>query len=213
MQLFLILPFLSVFKALYLFQSSSTPRTWRFGLENGLLLSPTEKVLYIYIYIYLCGLLIIMAGMLSILTVTKIYAILFFFPDSIIYFSNLFLYMHIWPVLLFSRVFGKLSTFLLKPVLWKKKEQKNLAVCGYSYSSNYLANCSHFSKCCVSKSMSAQITNVLLHKDLLLLQSWPFSICSKDQKKQKSIIIALFWQDAGEIHHFCVLKQFCCCSR
>ena len=81
MQLFLILPFLSVFKALYLFQSSSTPRTWRFGLENGLLLSPTEKVLYIYIYIYiyLCGLLIIMAGMLSILTVTKIYAILFFF--------------------------------------------------------------------------------------------------------------------------------------
>jgi hypothetical protein len=52
MQLFLILPFLSVFKALYLFQSSSTPRTWRFGLENGLLLSPTEKVLYIYIYIF-----------------------------------------------------------------------------------------------------------------------------------------------------------------
>jgi hypothetical protein len=212
MQLFLILPFLSVFKALYLFQSSSTPRTWRFGLENGLLLSPTEKVLYIYIYIFVWIANNYGRHAFNI-DCYKNLCYSFFFPDSIIYFSNLFLYMHIWPVLLFSRVFGKLSTFLLKPVLWKKKEQKNLAVCGYSYSSNYLANCSHFSKCCVSKSMSAQITNVLLHKDLLLLQSWPFSICSKDQKKQKSIIIALFWQDAGEIHHFCVLKQFCCCSR
>jgi hypothetical protein len=212
MQLFLILPFLSVFKALYLFQSSSTPRTWRFGLENGLLLSPTEKVLYIYIYIFVWIANNYGRHAFNI-DCYKNLCYSFFFPDSIIYFSNLFLYMHIWPVLLFSRVFGKLSTFLLKPVLWKKKEHKNLAVCGYSYSSNYLANCSHFSKCCVSKSMSAQITNVLLHKDLLLLQSWPFSICSKDQKKQKSIIIALFWQDAGEIHHFCVLKQFCCCSR
>lgn len=177
-QLFLILPFLSVFKALYLFQSSSTTRTWRFGLENGLLLSLTEKVLllsylyiYIYMHVYLCGLLIIMAGMLSILIDIKIYAILLF-SDSVIYFSNLLLYMLIWPVLLFSRVFGKLSSFLLKPVLWeKKKGTENLAVCGYSYSSNYLANCSHFSKCCVSKSMSAQLTSVLIHKNLLLLRN------------------------------------------
>ena len=72
-QVFLILTFLLVFEALYSFQSNSTtPMTWRFRLENGLLLSPAAKVLlllyrYACMHVYLCGLLIIMAGVLLIL--------------------------------------------------------------------------------------------------------------------------------------------------